>query len=80
MLGEGLTDDCTPEEAVGRIRRTPANPMQIRPSATDLADVLRAAPSDPTFNLESWQREWSEVEADSKSLTHVNEIAEGRGC
>jgi hypothetical protein len=44
----------------------------------NLADVLQAAPSDPTFDLESWQRQWSEVEAESKSLTRANDVAEGR--
>jgi hypothetical protein len=78
MLGEGLREECTPEEVVGLIRRTPANPTQIRPAAINLADALQAAPSDPTFNLESWQRQWSEAEAELKSMTHANEIAEGR--
>jgi hypothetical protein len=78
MPGELLSDDCTPEEAAGLIRKTPANPAQIRPAALNLADVLQAAPCDPTFDPESWQRQWSEVEAELKSLTHANEVAEGR--
>jgi hypothetical protein len=78
MPAETLKDDCTPEEAVDFIRTTPANPTQIRPATVNLADVLQAAPSDPTFNWENWQRQWSEVDAELKSLTRANDVAEGR--
>jgi hypothetical protein len=78
MPADVLSDSCPPEEAVEAIRATPANPTQIRPATMKLADVLQAAPSDPTFDLESWQRRWSEVEAEWKSLTHANDAAEGR--
>jgi hypothetical protein len=78
MPAEVLREECTPEEAVGLIRRTPANPTQIRPATVNLADVLQAAPSDPTFDLASWQRQWSEVEAELKSVTYANDVAEGR--
>lgn len=71
-------DDCMPEEAVKRIRMTPANPAQIRPATANLADALQAVPSDPTFDLESWQCQWSEAEAEIKSLARANDIAEGR--
>jgi hypothetical protein len=78
MLVEILKDDCTPEEAVQLIRMTPANTSQIRPATVSLADALRAAPCDPTFDLKSWQREWSQAEAEVKSVAHANDIAEGR--
>ncbi len=78
MSAEALRADCTPDEAVEFIRTTPANPAQIRPATVNLADLLQAAPSDPTFDLESWQRQWSEVEAESKSLARANDVAEGR--
>jgi hypothetical protein len=78
MPAEVLRDGCTPEEAVELIRTTPANPTQIRPATVNLADVLQAAPSDPAFDWESWQRQWSEVEAEWNSLTRANDIAEGR--
>ena len=78
MPAETLTDDCTPEEAVELIRATPANPAQIRSAIVNLAEVLQAAPSDPAFDLESWQRRWAEVEADLKSLTRANDVIEGR--
>jgi hypothetical protein len=78
MPAEALGNEHTPEEAVELIRRTPANPTQIRPATMYLADVLPAAPSDPAFDLESWRRQWSEVEAESKSLTRANEVGVGR--
>jgi hypothetical protein len=78
MPAEVVKDDCTPEEAVEVIRTTPANPSHIRPATVNLADVLQAAPSDPEFDLERWQRQWSEVEAEVNSLTRANDVAEGR--
>ena len=78
MPAEDLRNGCTPEEAVEQICMTPANPGQIRPATMNLADVLQAAPSDPTFDLASWQRQWSEVEKELKSSTHANDVAEGR--
>jgi hypothetical protein len=56
-----LKDDCTPEEAVALIRSMPANPAQIRPATESLAEVLQSAQSDPSFELESWQHQWSAV-------------------
>lgn len=78
MPVEILKDDCTLEEAVKLIRMTPANSNVIRPATVDLAHTLRAAPSDPTFDLERWQCQWSEAEAEIKSWARANDIAEGR--
>lgn len=75
---EILQDDCTPEGAVELIRMAPTNPAQIRTATVNLADALQAAPLDPTFDLESWQRQWSEAEAELKSSARANDIAEGR--
>jgi hypothetical protein len=73
-----LKDDCTPEEAVALIRNMPANPAQIRAATESLVQALQSAPDDPSFDLESWQRQWSAVEAELKSVTRANEVAEGR--
>ncbi len=78
MSTEIRKDDCTPQEAVELIRTTPGNPTQIRPATVDLIDVLRSAPTDPTFDLESWQRQWSALEIELRSLTRANDVAEGR--
>jgi hypothetical protein len=79
MPEEVPSDACTPEELVDFIRKTPPNPTQLRPATENLADLLKAAPSDPAFDLENWQRQWSEVEAEVNSLTRTNDVVEGRG-
>ncbi len=73
------SEPVTPREAVARVQATPPNPAQVRPAAGDLADLLHAAPGDPCFDLESWKRQWSNVEAEMKAITRANDSAEGRG-
>jgi hypothetical protein len=69
----------TLEEIVARIRATPPNPSLIRPATGNLADSLIASPDDPCFDLESWKRQWSVVEAELKAITRADDVAEGRG-
>ena len=78
MASAILKDNCTPEEAVAHIRKMAANPAQIRLATASLAAALRSAPADQSFDLESWQRQWSAVEAELTSLTRANDVAEGR--
>ena len=73
------SEPVTPREAVARVQATPPNPAQVRPAKADLADLLHAAPGDPCFDLESWKRQWSNVEAEMKAITRANDSAEGRG-
>jgi len=73
------TDFATPREAVARIQATPPNPTQIRPATANLADLLHAISGDPSFDLDSWKRQWSVVEAELKARTRANDVAEGRG-
>jgi hypothetical protein len=56
-----------------------AQPSRVRPATANLAEVLRAAADDPSFDLEDWNRQWSTVEAELKTLTRANDVAEGRG-
>jgi plasmid stability protein len=81
ILTEALlgSESITLREAVTTIRATAPNPSQVRPATANLADVLRAAPGDPCFDLENWNRQWSVVEAELKALTRANDVAEGRG-
>ncbi len=72
-------EPVTPPQAVAHIQATPPNPAQVRVATADLADLLRAAPDDPCFNLESWTRQWAAVEAELKASTRANDGAEGRG-
>jgi hypothetical protein len=66
-------------ELVTAIQTTPPNPTLIKPATANLAELLSAAPDDPSFDLQSWQRQWSALEAEMKSLTRVNDVAEGGG-
>ncbi len=61
-------DFPTPEEVVAEIKATPPNPANIHPATESLADLLRDAPHDPDFDLESWQRDWARVEAEMKAM------------
>ena len=45
----------------------------------NLADLLHAAPGDASFDLESWKRQWSVVEAELKAITRANDVAERGG-
>lgn len=73
------SESVAPRAAVTRIQATAPNPAQVRPATANLADVLRAAPSDPCFDLASWKRQWSIVEAEMKALTRANDVAGSRG-
>jgi hypothetical protein len=81
ILSEAVVEpeSVTPLEAVTRIQATAPNPSQIRLATADLADGLRAAPSDPSFDLEVWNRQSSAVEDELKAITRANDVAEGRG-
>jgi hypothetical protein len=81
ILSEAVqeAESVTPREAVMKIQATAPNPAQVRPATANLADALRAAPGDPCFDLESWNRQWSVVEGELKAITRANDVAESRG-
>lgn len=67
----------SPNDVVAETRSaSPATTPSVNGS---LADALRDAPEDPQFNLESWQREWSAVEAEMRAVSRLNALTEGRG-
>jgi cell pole-organizing protein PopZ len=68
----------TLEEVVAKIKATPPNPACIRPATGSLAEALQNAPHDSDFDLETWTRQWAEIEAEMKAITRANDIAEGR--
>ena len=74
-----LTLDDELHELVTAIQATSSNPALIRAATANLAELLHAAPDDSSFDLQSWQRQWSAVEAEMKAITRANDIAEGRG-
>ncbi len=82
ILDNALSRDSlsmTPQQVVAKIQSTPPNAQSIRVASGSLADALRAAPSDPEFDLDQWNAEWAAVEAEMKTITRENDIAEGRG-
>ena len=83
ILNNALTpanqDVLTPEEVVAKIQATPPNPMNIHPATGSLREALHNAPDYPDFDLESWEKEWANVEREMKAVTRANDIAEGRG-
>jgi hypothetical protein len=54
------------------------NASQIRSATANLADVLNSETGYSCFELESWSRQWSSVEADLKAITRANDVAEDR--
>ena len=64
---------------VERIKATPPNPAAIHPATDSLADLLRDAPQDPNFDLETWTRQWNAIEAEMQAIDRADDIAEGRG-
>jgi hypothetical protein len=68
------------QEVVKRIQTMPPNDSLVRSAKGNLAEALRAGPSDPGFDLEAWQRQWSGVEAELKAISRANDLAEGRGA
>lgn len=74
-----LTVDEELRELVTAIQATSPNPSLVRPATANLAELLQAAPDDSSFDLQSWQRQWSAVEAEMKAMTRTNDVAEGRG-
>ena len=73
------SESLTPQEAVKSIQGTAPDPSNVRAATANLADLLRAVPGEVGFDLESWNRQWSAVEAEMKAITRANDITEGRG-
>lgn len=81
ILSEAIEEPefVPPREVVTSIQATPPNPAQLRPATANLAEALRAAPGDPGFDLENWNRQWSVVDAELKAVTRTNAVAEHCG-
>ena len=67
------------EQLVVQIQNMPANPTSIRPAQGSLLEALQAGPSDSYFDQEAWDQEWARAEAEMKTATRANDVAEGRG-
>lgn len=71
-------EDVSLDQVVAEIGKTQPNPATFHPATQSLADALAYSLDDPTFDLEAWNREWAEAEAEMKAITHANSQAEGR--
>jgi len=74
-----LQNDPEFQALIEQIKSTPPNPALIRPATESLADLLKEAPEDPDFDLETWTKEWAAIETEMKAIDRANDIAEGRG-
>lgn len=82
ILGYALETEepfLSPKAVVAKIKATPPDKHSLRPASGSLAEALRYAPTDPHFDLATWNEEWAAIEAEMQALTHANTIAEGRG-
>jgi hypothetical protein len=49
----------------------------IRPATGSLIEALKERQTDPDFDLEAWEQQWELFEAEMKTVTRANDIAEG---
>lgn len=83
VLG-GETDDDkedsfpSPEKVVAKFMALPPEQENVRPAQGSLAAALRNKPYNPDFDFDEWNRQWAAVEAEIKSITRANAIAEGQ--
>jgi plasmid stability protein len=73
----GNQDELTPEDVVAKIQAMPSNPARIHPATGSLAEALPNASDFPEFDLDAYQKEWTAVEREMKTIIHTNAIAEG---
>ncbi len=82
ILNNALTgvshDTLNPQEVVAKIKATPPNPQNIHSATSSLLEALRNAPNSLDFELKTWEKNWSKVEREIKTITRANNIAEGR--
>lgn len=61
-------DELTVEQVIAMIKATPPDPSSLHPAQGSLAQALRDAPENPTFDLIAWQHEWAVVEAEMRRI------------
>lgn len=73
-----MVDEPSVEEVVARIQQLGPNPANIKPASgllgQHLAELIEE--SDPTFDLEQWQKEWDQIEAAMEADEAAHEQAE----
>jgi plasmid stability protein len=79
LLSDALEEENTfptLEEIVAQIKATPPDPTAIHPAQGSLGDALASLATDPDFDVEAWQRQWDEVEAEMKARDRSDAIAD----
>jgi len=64
-------------EIVALIKATTPDPAMVIPAEGSLAEALRDGPTDPNFDLQTWEREWRAVEAELKQINRFNAMEDG---
>lgn len=63
-------EDQTLEEIVAEIKRRGPGVPNVREATASLAELLAKVPSDPSFDLKEWERDWAKVEAEIEEEDH----------
>ena len=80
QLNGGNENDGIPSvaEVVARIQALSPNPAMVTQPKGSLADALRDGPTNPDFDLQQWEQEWAEAEAELKRIDLEDAIADAR--
>lgn len=65
-------------EVVARIKSVPPNTAMITQPQGSLANALRNAQPNSSFDLEQWEQEWAAAEEELKRINLEDDISEGR--
>ena len=69
----------TSEAVMAQVRALPPNPISVTPAQGSLLEALQSGPEDQDFDLDAWNQEWAQAEAEMKAITQQNDRQEGRG-
>ena len=76
ILEKGLIDNSL-LQAVAKVKALSPNARNIIPPQGSLLDALRQGEPDPDFNLQQWESEWAQAEAEMEQVEKLNEFEEG---
>ena len=68
----------TPEAIMAQVRALPPNPNSVTPAQGSLLEALQSGPEDADFDLDAWNQQWAQAEAEIKAITRQNDRQEGR--
>ena len=76
ILAHALADDVTSSvsEVVARIKATPPNPAMITQPQGSLVEALQSGPTDPDFDLATWEREWAMAEEELRCILKTGSV------